>query len=140
MKAVLNILSLGSPYNPKLLNDLSSVSDFSELQQQLYKPISDRYLTYCCYETKKTRLPGKPSVLIVPLSCASISGAADTTTLALPEDHSGISKFGSYSSESFQLLRVALTRLDESSVERTKRRWQESKGDGCLNVVVDVLK
>jgi hypothetical protein len=118
MSIALQLYSLTAPSNTNVVKDLRPLSDFLQLQQLQYSRISSRYITYFCYETSPTVVPGGSKV-IVPRSSAVAMSGPDTYEIGVPADHIGISK----SSEAFESLREALSHTISAATAKCKDRW-----------------
>jgi hypothetical protein len=133
MKTLLDLFSLFGPSNINIVKDMRPFTDFLQMQSQLYKAISANYITYFCYETVPTRLPGGPTSLIVPKESAKVVEMKGALELALPADHIKIAKATSSSDVIYRLLEASLCSIAEEALLKCRNRWKTFEGEQLLS-------
>ena len=63
-RLVLNMASLVMPTNGKILEKLQRDSEWLEMQNEQYLPISKLFVTYFAYEEYKTKIPGGAKIMV----------------------------------------------------------------------------
>jgi hypothetical protein len=129
MKTILDIMSIFAPSNAQALKDIRLLTDFLLLQQQQYRPISNNYLTYNFYETKKTRLLGGSSALLVPQISAVPPTASKSQQIEMPTDHIGIAKLLGQPDCTFERVVKPLEHIANTSQTSCQHRWDKFKGE-----------
>jgi hypothetical protein len=126
--AVHNILALNSALNARSVNHYGKSAGALRLQQQLYELQSHDYLTFQCYESRKSALPGGSDCLVVPKPSGYCASAPNWHELELPADHLEICQFSYMFDESFKVLLGPLKFLVETARNRYALRWRLGNG------------
>jgi hypothetical protein len=129
LKMLLDMMSLFASSTSRVVTDMKPLTDFLLIQQQQYRPISDQYLTYYCYETEPTMLPGGSATVIVPTASAVPPSATEAQRIEMTTDHIGIAKFESIGDGNFQRLVLAVKAIAADSRRRCQERLRKFKGE-----------
>jgi hypothetical protein len=132
MKTMLGLISLAAPTNAAIVKDIVALTEFLLLQQQQYRPISENYLAYYCYETYETPLPSGSTLMIVPKVSAVPPTATESQRIEMATDHIRIAKYESSADETFKRLVLPLRAMDGNSRPRCDERWKKFKGESLL--------
>jgi hypothetical protein len=128
MKTILDVISLLTPSNSRVVKELKPMADFLHLLQQMYEPICGNYPTCFCYETLATPVSPGNEMMIVPHSSAVISNIPEATTIAMPRDHVDLCKFSNPEDDAFILLITSLKSMADKASSVCTSRWGNHDG------------
>ncbi|KAF8528200.1 hypothetical protein BU17DRAFT_38655, partial [Hysterangium stoloniferum] len=122
---LLNVASIVTPTNTKLLRHLEANHETLQRLQTQYNSISTDFVTKYAYEVLSTHL--LTGIDIVPRTSAVVSGAVDAETIGIHADHIDISKFPSANNDGYQMISGSLKYMTDNAPAAIQSKWLEYK-------------
>ncbi|KAJ5216450.1 uncharacterized protein N7498_002857 [Penicillium cinerascens] len=124
-RLVLNMASLFMPTNKKIIETLQRGSEWLEMQNEQYLPISKLFVTHFAYEEYETKIPGGAKTMIVPRFSAVIPGMTNAERIVIHADHREMVRFESKSDDGYRAVSTRIFRMTEKASELDPQ-WAES--------------